>query len=152
MSILYDIGSESRWIYKAICNGLDKTEPDKPMFIWDSSSKEYKYSNSKYPGKNYTKKFDPKTCTNTNIKRGDVIVFGGGYRNEDKLIYDGEKLEHLYTNVDDYGSVPPTYEVDDDQFDIGDFSDSIDHNEINWLSKNKLKEIELYENKQLCHR
>jgi len=147
MSILHDIGSEYRWIYEAICNGFNKTTPDQPMFIWDSSSKEYKYSNNKYPGKKYKKKFDPKSCTNTNITRGDVIVFGEGYRNEDKLIYDGEKLEHLCTDYDDYGSVPPTYEVDDDQFDIGHFSDSIDHNEINWLSKNKLKEIELYENK-----
>jgi hypothetical protein len=146
MSILHDIGSESRWIYEAICNGLDKI-PNKSMFIWDNISKQYKYSNGKYPGKEYKKKFDPKTCTNTNITRGDVIVFGGGYRNEDKLIYDGEKLEYLYTDVDDYGSVPPTYEVDDDKFDIGHFSDSIDHNEINWLSKNKLKEIKLYENK-----
>ena len=146
MSILHDIGSESRWIYKAICNGLYKTS-NEPMFIWDSSSKTYTYSNTKYPGKNYTKKFDPKTCTNANITRGDVIVFGGGYRNENKLIYDGEKLERLYTDFDDYGSVPPTYEVDDDKFAIGYFSDSIDHNEANWLSKNKLKEIELYENK-----
>lgn len=79
------------------------------------------------------------------MTRGDVICFGGNYRNERKMIFNGEKLEDLYTEVDDYGSVPPTYEVCDDGFDIGDFEDLIDHNSINWLSLKKLKEIKIFE-------
>jgi hypothetical protein len=63
------------------------------------------------------------------------------------MIFNGQKLEHLYTDADDYGSVPPTFLVGDnnDEFDIGDFEDSIDHNTINWLSKEKLKDIYIYE-------
>jgi hypothetical protein len=81
------------------------------------------------------------------MTRGDVINFGGGYRNENKLIYDGNKLKHLYTKVDDYGSVPPDFVAGDNEgeFNIGDFEDIIDHNSINWLSKEKLQQIEIYE-------
>jgi hypothetical protein len=81
------------------------------------------------------------------MTRGDVICFGGSYRNERKLIFNGEKVEDLYTEADDYGSVPPTFLVgdNDNEFDIGDFEESIAHNNINWLSKDKLKEIHIYE-------
>jgi hypothetical protein len=137
MPILHE--NEDTYIYEAILN----TEVG-PKYTWDENDKIYKYSNSKFPNKNYTKTFDPKTL---NLSRGDVVHFGNdSYRNNNKLIFDGEKLEELWTDVDDYGSVPPTYVCGDgpDDFDIGDFEDIIEHNTINWLSKDKLKEIELF--------
>ena len=114
-----------------------------PVFMWDPNNKVYKYGNTLPQKKNYkyATLFDPKAV----LSRGDVICFGGSYRNERKMIFNGEKLENLYTDVDDYGSVPPTYEVCDDGFDIGDFEDLIDHNSINWLSLKKLKEIKFFE-------
>lgn len=118
---------------------------DGPKYTWDETNKVYKYSNSKFPNKIYKKIFDPKSL---NMQRGDVIHFGNDdYRNNNKMIFNGEKLEHLYTEVDDYGSVPPTYECGDspNEFNIGDFEDIIDHNNINWLSKEKLKDIYIYE-------
>jgi len=128
-------------------NGIINFEQNKKgsIYKWNPIRKVYEYSNTLYPNKNYTKIFDPKSI---HINRGDVIHFGNDdYRNNGKMIFDGEKFEHLYTNVDDYGSVPPNYVVGDneDEFNIGDFEEIIDHNTINWLSKDKLKEIKLYE-------
>jgi hypothetical protein len=147
MPILHEKDNDQEYIYEAIINGNYKTTNNKyyelgPVYIFDPVSRVYKYSNTLYPNRNYTKIFDPSFMT-----RGDVINFGGGYRNENKLIYDGNKLKHLYTKVDDYGSVPPDFVAGDNEgeFNIGDFEDIIDHNSINWLSKEKLQQIEIYE-------
>ena len=132
MPILHE--NKNQWIYDAYCNG---------NFKYDSDLELYKYSNSKYPHKKYTQTFNPKSF----MSRGDVIHFGNdSYRNNNKLIFDGKKLQYLYTEIDDYGSVPPTFVVGDEpgDFNIGDFEDIIDHNSINWLSKDKLKEIQIY--------
>ena len=112
-------------------------------FHYDHPTQMYYYSNLKYPNKNYKKTFKPKEF----MVRGDVINFGGGYRNENKMIFDGNQLQNLYTEIDDYGSVPPYFVAGDNpgDFNIGDFEESIDHNTVNWLSKDKLKEIEIYE-------
>jgi hypothetical protein len=135
--------NDEEYIYDAIVN----TQAG-PKYTWDENDKVYKYSNTKFPNKNYTKTFDPKTL---GLSRGDVVHFGNDdYRNNNKLIFDGEKLEHLWTDVDDYGSVPPTFVCGDEpgEFDIGNFEDIIDHNNINWLSKDKLKEIEIFINNE----
>jgi hypothetical protein len=129
---------DEEYIYK-ILNNISG-----PMYKWDDTLKLYKYSNTLFPNKNYKKTFDPKSF----MSRGDVVHFGkDDYRNNNKMIFDGEKLEHLHTEIDDYGSVPPTYVVGDGpgEFNIGDFEDVIDHNYINWLSKEKLKDIYIYE-------
>ena len=139
---------EEEYIYKAIYNGKYKLQnsqyfEDGPYYLWDETEKVYKYANSKFPNKVYTKTYDPKTM----YSRGDVVHFGNDdYRNNNKMIFDGEKLKSLYTKVDDYGSVPPDFAVGDgdNDFNIGDFEDLIDHNSINWLSKDKLKEVEIY--------
>jgi hypothetical protein len=139
---------KDEYIYKAIYNGIYKLEnsqyfEDGPYYLWDETEKIYKYANSKFPNKAYTKSYDPKTL----YSRGDVIHFGNSdYRNENKMIFDGEKLKSLWTKVDDYGSVPPDFVCGDadGDFNIGDFEHLIDHNSINWLSKEKLKEVELY--------
>lgn len=128
-------------IYTGITSGLEN-KPG-PAYKWNQTRKLYEYSNSLFPNKNYTKTFDPKSF----MTRGDVIHFGSDdYRNNNKMIFDGEQLIHLHTEVDDYGSVPPIFVVGDKEgeFDIGDFEDIIDHNSIYWLSKEKLQEIELY--------
>jgi len=143
MPCLYDYDEENqKYIYDAIMNAEHEKNPG-PVYKWDANNKIYIYGNTLPHKKNYkyTKVFDPKSF----MTRGDVICFGGNYRNERKMIFNGEKLEDLYTEVDDYGSVPPTYEVCDDGFDIGDFEDLIDHNSINWLSLKKLKEIKIFE-------
>jgi len=143
MPVLHEYNKKNEiYIYDAIINFEYEKKPG-PVFIWDPNYKVYKYGNTLPEKKNhkYITSFDPKSF----MSRGDVICFGGSYRNERKMIFNGEKLEHLYTEIDDYGSVPPDYEVCDDGFDIGDFEDLIDHNSINWLSLKKLKEIKIFE-------
>jgi hypothetical protein len=128
-------------IYDAILKSEDNEKG--PILKWNSEKKLYEYSNSLYPNKKYKKIFDPKKF----MARGDVIHFGDDYyRNNNKMIFDGIKLQFLYTKIDDYGSVPPEFVVGDseDEFDIGDFEKLIEHNTINWLSKKKLEEIKLY--------
>ena len=129
------------YIYQAIING--EQELSGPNFKWNSTKQVYEYSNTLFPNKKYKKEFNPKSF----MTRGQVIHFGNDdYRNNNKMIFNGEKLEHLYFKIDDYGSVPPEYVVGDKdgEFNIGDFRNTIDHNNINWLSSDKLKEIELY--------
>jgi hypothetical protein len=142
MPILYEAQKKDVYIYEGICNEFSVTPG--PRYIWNSERKLYEYKNTLYPDKNYTKTFNPKLL----FDRGTVIHYGNDeYRNNNKLIFDGEKLNKLYTKIDDYGSVPPDYVVGDNEgeFNIGDFIDIIDHNYINWLSKDKLKEIEIFE-------
>jgi len=139
MSTLHEENEDQKYIYDAIVN-----TGDGPTYTWDPNLKLYIYSNSKFPNKNYKKTFDP---VSLGLSRGDVVHFGNDdYRNNNKLIFDGEKLIELWTDADDYGSVPPNFVCGDEpgDFNIGDFEDSIEHNTINWLSKQKLKEIELY--------
>lgn len=120
------------WIYKSFCNNC---------FSYDTETQMYKYSNPKYPNRKYQKTYNPKQF----MVRGDVMNFNGHYRNENKMIFDGTKLIQLYTKIDDYGSVPPEFVCGDlpEEFNIGDFEKLIDHNFINWLSKDTLKKIEI---------
>jgi len=120
------------WIYKSFCNNC---------FKYDTETQMYKYSNPKYPNKKYQKTYNPKQF----MLRGDVMNFNGHYRNENKMIFDGTKLLQLYTKIDDYGSVPPEFVCGDlpGEFNIGDFEKLIDHNFINWLSKDTLKNIKI---------
>lgn len=137
---MIDSNKEDEWIYDAICEG---------KFIFDSNELVYKYKNPQFPNKNYKFTYDPKSF----MSRGNVINFGGSYRNQNKMIFDGKELQPLWTEVDDYGSVPPTFVCGDnvDEFDIGDFAYDICHNEINWLSKDKLKEIIIIEKEDFIY-
>jgi hypothetical protein len=138
MPILHESSEYTEYIYKALTN-----DQEGPVYKFNPIKKLYEYSNTLYPNKNYTKTFDPKF-----MERGDVIRFkGNDYRNHNKMIYDGKELKPLDTDIDDYGGVPSEFVVGDNEgeFDIGDFEDLIEHNTINWLSKDKLKEIEIFE-------
>jgi hypothetical protein len=71
------------------------------------------------------------------IARGDVVILDtdAGYRNNGKFIWDGKKVIGLYTEVDDYGSLPPEIEIaDDNDFEPDSWEDLIDHNEYIWYS------------------
>jgi hypothetical protein len=71
------------------------------------------------------------------IARGDVVTLDtdAGYRNNGKFIWDGKKVIGLYTEVDDYGSLPPEIEIaDDNDFEPDSWEDLIDHNEYIWYS------------------
>lgn len=133
--------NDNQYIYDAIINEIQGNSG--PIFKFNPISNVYEYSNTLYPNKKYKKEFNI-----SHMKRGDIVHFGNNYyRNSNKLIFDGVKLEFLYSLVDDYGSLSPDYVVGDklEEFDVGDFENIIDHNEINWLSKETLQKIILYE-------
>ena len=75
------------------------------------------------------------------LLRGDVIFLGwnGEYRNEDKFIWDGEKVNALETEIDGYGSVPKEFTFP--EFPLDHFFRSIVHNHIIWLSPSTITEI-----------
>ena len=144
------IQDDEEYIYDAIWNGMNNSSG--PCFKYNNETKMYHYSNSKYPNKNYKKTYDPLTKY-PNLKRGDVVHFGDDdYRNNNKLIFDGIKLIHLYTQIDDYGSVPP-------EFKVGKIfkpthwveNNTINHNSIIFLESDLFETIELhrYENNQI---
>ena len=75
------------------------------------------------------------------IKRGDVLHIGwvSDYRNEGKLIWDGEKAVNLDIEDDDYGSVPSSFSFPEFRPDY--FNQSIDHNNIVRLNDEKAQEL-----------
>jgi hypothetical protein len=77
---------------------------------------------------------DKKLCPN--IKRGDTIILEekAGYRNNGVYMWDGKKVIRLYTEIDDYGSVPPEIEITDDDFDPRSWHFLVDHNGYVWFS------------------
>lgn len=72
------------------------------------------------------------------IKRGDIIdLEQDGYRNSGKLIWNGEAVESLDYDIDDYGAVPPDYQIVDAATGFNNpyyWSDAVDHNYISWPS------------------
>jgi hypothetical protein len=75
------------------------------------------------------------------LKRGDVLHLGWGstYRNDDKFLWDGEKVVLLDYEDDEYGSVPKEFSFP--EFRPEYFSESIDHNNIVRLTPEKIKEV-----------
>ena len=71
------------------------------------------------------------------INKGDTVILesDAGYRNEGVYMWNGTKVIALYTEVDDYGSVPPEIEIaQDNDFTPDSWVDLIDHNAIIWFS------------------
>lgn len=75
------------------------------------------------------------------LKRGDVLhlSWGSDYRNDDKFLWDGEKVVLLDYKNDDYGSVPKEFAFP--EFRPEYFSESIKHNNIVRLSDEKVNEV-----------
>jgi hypothetical protein len=82
--------------------------------------------------------------------KGDLVIFdaNAGYRNDGVTIFDGNQIVDLYAEIDDYGSLPPTFHVieedvpisywkDIDETDIG---RGIAHNNIVWFDHRLVRE------------
>lgn len=75
------------------------------------------------------------------LLRGDVIHLDwlGDYRNDGKLIWDGEQVVSLYYELDDYGTVPKSFSFP--EFPVNHFYKSIAHNNLIWISPHSIDEI-----------
>jgi hypothetical protein len=126
----------NKYIYSGIYNEFHDIQG--PRLKWNQSTKLYEYLNTLLPNKVYIQTFDPKF-----MKRGDILKCGKDKHT--KLVYNGEKLLLPYYDIEDDGSIPYEYVVGDkeNEFDIGYFEKAIE-SKINWLSNDKLKEIELF--------
>jgi hypothetical protein len=123
-----------KWIDNALSNGY--------FSEYNPETKGWKYKN---PNKIKNYKFEFNPIKDHNIKRGDIINFEGSYRNESKWIWDGIKLINLYTEIDDYGSVPPNFKVGKD-FQPNHWVGIVDHNNIIWLEDELFENIDIYTN------
>lgn len=68
------------------------------------------------------------------IKRGDIIEITevSGFRNDGLAIWDGNKVQELATEPDDYGTVPPTFFVGE-EFLTDHWEGHIFHNQYVWV-------------------
>ena len=78
--------------------------------------------------------------------RGDIIYIGTkeGYRNENKYVFDGDKIIHLSYEPDEYGCIPYGFEILDDDltFSAIYWLDVIAHNRIfRWDTKPYLDQL-----------
>lgn len=69
------------------------------------------------------------------IRRGDVVHFDqfGDYRNDGKLIWTGSELMALSSDIDDYGSVPSDFTLEEFDDNKNYFKESINHNCYVWI-------------------
>ena len=73
--------------------------------------------------------------------RGDIIHIeeAGSYRNEGMYIWNGEKVVPLYYEIDDYGSVPPTFTIGDG-FLVDHWHNILPRNTFVWVDINRYKD------------
>lgn len=166
----YYLWNEEEKVYELFFNKSDKeVDPDDFCDVWQDNEKDIVFEPDeeverciisfrsegckKDIQKTFLKRFTPKSISKyfSNsflLQRGDVVYFGGNdYRNDNKLIFDGEQFQDLSYKEDEEGSVPLTFVVGDEigDFNIGDFGNLIVHNYVNWLSKKKMEEVEFRE-------
>jgi hypothetical protein len=81
------------------------------------------------------------------LHNGATVEFpADGYRNHNLLFWDAQNNEIVepFTEIDDYGSVPPRFVVGDGYFNPGDWLDEVDHNSYVFPAKpliNEMKEF-----------
>jgi hypothetical protein len=79
-----------------------------------------------------------KNAKNIGIQDGDIIesqCLCSGYRNHGKFLWWNGEVMELYTDVDDYGGLPPCIQISDtNSFNPYYWIDVIDHNTYVWFS------------------
>lgn len=76
-----------------------------------------------------------------NWRAGDVILMendsAAGYRNSGKVLWDGEKCVSLDYEVDDYGSIPKSFQIGNNDWTADHWAGTIEHNRILYAYWNK---------------
>jgi len=84
--------------------------------FFDTKKSLLKCGKNKYGGPKDINKYKPSSKLN-GLKRGDLIIFTKygkdceRYRNEGVYIWNGTNIEYLDSEIDDYGSIPPTFKI-----------------------------------------
>ena len=82
-----------------------------------------------------------------NLHNGATLEFpADGYRNNNLLFWDAQNKEIVepFTEIDDYGSVPPRFVVGDGYFDPFDWSDEVDHNSYVFPARPLINEMKKF--------
>ena len=160
-----DFPLRSKFYYTEYLN-LYKNNPHKLYKIINQNSKMIYLSENDYPeleevidgepNEEYLTLINQSLARNLDILpmlRGDVVhlTWLGYYENIGRFLWDGEKAVDLDTNLDLYGSVPKEFSFP--EFPIDYFYDTINHNNIIWLSSQVIQEIirNFDENTQISH-
>jgi hypothetical protein len=94
------------------------------------------------------------------LHNGATLEFpADGYRNNNLLFWDAQNKEIVepFSEIDDYGSVPPRFVVGDGYFDPFDWSEEVEHNSYVFPSKPLINEMKAFalenpdKNKMIVH-
>lgn len=81
------------------------------------------------------------------LHNGATLEFpADGYRNHNLLFWDAqnEEIVEPFTEIDDYGSVPPRFVVGDGYFNPNDWSKEVDHNSYVFPAKPLINEMKAF--------
>ena len=81
------------------------------------------------------------------LPNGSTIrYYGHGYRNENVVFWDAknERIVNPFTEIDDYGSVPPIFPVGNGDFSPTTWLESIDHNTFVFPNESFIQEMKTY--------
>ena len=84
------------------------------------------------------------------LHNGATLEFpADGYRNNNLLFWDAQNNEIVepFTEIDDYGSVPPRFVVGDGYFDPNDWVDEVEHNTYVFPARNLINQMKEFAEK-----
>jgi len=93
---------------------------------------------------NYRHSLAKKYAIKHTLHNGATLEFpADGYRNHNLLFWDAQNKEIVepFSEMDDYGSVPPRFVVGDGYFNPGDWLDEVDHNSYVFPAKPLIDEM-----------
>jgi hypothetical protein len=99
------------------------------------------------PNLEFVKRILAVYARNHRLANGTVIMYPGhGYRNEHKVFWDAknERIVPFFTEIDDYGSVPPIFPVGNGDFDPTTWLHVVDHNTFVFPNEAFIREMKAY--------
>lgn len=105
------------------------------------------FKNHLYQDNEYRYSLAKKYAMKHKLHNGATLEFpADGYRNHNLLFWDAQNKEIVepFTEIDDYGSVPPRFVVGDGYFEPFDWLDEVDHNSFVFPARpliNEMKEF-----------
>lgn len=97
-----------------------------------------------YEDNDYRHSLAKKYAMKHKLHNGATLEFpADGYRNHNLLFWDAQNNEIVepFTEIDDYGSVPPRFVVGDGYFNPGDWLNEVDHNSYVFPAKSLMNEM-----------
>lgn len=107
----------------------------------------------KLEDRNYKRGLAKAYALKNKLGNGETMRIGGyTYRNENLYFWDAQNKEIVapFTEIDDYGSVPPRFVVGDGYFNPNDWIDEVDHNTYVFPARPLINEMKDFAEKHPC--